>query len=50
MMGQWGYGMMGWNAGLAGFGLLALIFWLVVLVDLILLGIWLWKQIEKSNK
>lgn len=43
MMGYWGYGsMMNW-----GFGFLGLIFWVVVLADLILLGIWLWKQINK---
>ncbi len=41
--GGWGSGMM--NAG--GFGLVASLFWIVVLVDLILLGIWLWKKIQK---
>jgi len=35
-------GMMG--GGLAGLGFIAC---LVVLVDLILLGVWLWKQIKK---
>lgn len=35
------WGMMG---GGAGFGFVT---YLVVLVDLILLGIWLWKQISK---
>lgn len=39
---NWGHGMMG------GFGLLGLIFWLVILVDLILFGIWLIKQIQKK--
>lgn len=43
--------MMGWgsygNMMYSGFGILATIFWLVILVDLILLGIWLWKQIQK---
>ena len=44
MMG-WGYGsMMGWGSE-AGF--LGLLFFLVVLIDLILLGLWLWKQINK---
>ncbi|KKR93081.1 MAG: hypothetical protein UU73_C0001G0262 [Candidatus Daviesbacteria bacterium GW2011_GWA1_41_61] len=50
MMGPWGYGnggMMGWGGGGALFGL-GLIFWLVLLIDLILLGIWLWKQIQKK--
>ena len=41
-----GYGG-GWGtmSGWAGFGLIT---WLVVLVDLVLLGIWLWKQISKK--
>lgn len=44
MMGYWGYnGMMGY-----GIGILGTIFWLVILGDLILLGIWLWKQIQKK--
>lgn len=42
MMGQWGYGMMN------GAGFLGTIFSLVVLADLILLGIWLWKQIQNK--
>lgn len=42
--GNYGYGgMMSW-----GFGVLGTIFWLIILVDLILLGIWLWKQINKK--
>lgn len=36
-----GYGMVGTN------GLLATLFWIVILVDLLLLGFWLWKQIQK---
>jgi len=47
MMGFGGYGnenMMGWG----GIGFLGLLFWLVLFVDLILLGIWLWKQINKK--
>ena len=43
----WNYGAMGWNAG-GGFGLLALFVWAVVVIDLVLLGIWLWKQINKK--
>lgn len=35
-----GWGMMG------GVGLFSLITWLVILVDLILLGIWLWQKIS----
>lgn len=47
MMG-WGYGygnMMnsyGW-----GFGIVAFLFWLVAFVDLVLLGVFLWKKIKK---
>lgn len=42
--GGWGYGdMMG-----SGFGVLATLLWMVILVDLTLLGIWLWKQIQKK--
>ncbi len=44
MMGYWGYGgMMNY-----GFGVLGVFFWLVILIDLVLLGIWLWKQIQKK--
>jgi len=39
---NWGHGMMG------GFGILGFILWLVILLDLILLGIWLVKQISKQ--
>lgn len=41
MMGFGDYGMMG------GFGTLVTVFWLVILIDLVLLGIWLWKQINR---
>lgn len=45
---RWGYGdMMEWS-GTGVFGSLAFLFWIVLLVDLILLGIWLWKQIQKK--
>ena len=30
-----------------GFGTFSTITWIVVVVDLILLGVWLWKQIKK---
>jgi len=47
MMGQWGNsGMMGY--GLGAFSVVGTIFWIVILIDLILLGVWLWKQIEKK--
>ncbi len=32
----------------SGFGFLTTVFWIVILVDLILLGIWLWKQVSKK--
>ncbi len=43
MMG-WSYNMMSYGA----FGILGTIFWLFILIDLILLGIWLWKQIDRK--
>jgi len=47
MMG-FGYdGMMDWGAW-GWFGTIGFIFWLVILIDLILLGFWLWKQIQKK--
>ncbi len=42
-----GFGnMMGWG----GFGLLFSLFWIVILIDLILLGVFLWKKITKDRK
>lgn len=42
MMGYYsGWGMMG------GAGTFGIITWLVIFVDFVLLGIWLWKQINK---
>src|SRR3989344_4480110 len=38
--------MMGWGS----FGLIASLFWIVILVDLILIGVWLWKKITKEKK
>jgi len=43
---MWGYQNMMGGAGY--FGGLALLFWIVILIDLILLGFWLWKQIQKK--
>lgn len=42
MMGYGSWGMMG------GVGLFGTITWLVIVVDLILVGIWLWQQISKK--
>jgi hypothetical protein len=39
--GDWSWGMMG---GVGAFGVIT---WIVATADLILLGIWLWKQINK---
>jgi hypothetical protein len=50
MMG-WGYGYgNGVNGTFWGFGVLALLFWLVVFIDFILAGIWLWQQIRAPKK
>ena len=32
------------------FGLLLFLFWIIIFVDLILLGVWLWKKITKDKK
>ncbi len=39
---MYGYGSMMGGAG--AFGLLT---WLVIFIDLVLVGVWLWKQISK---
>lgn len=43
---MWGYGP-GAGAYGAGFGILGFITWLAVLIDLILLGVYIWKRIRK---
>lgn len=45
-----GNSMMGWNYTnmMGGFGILGSLFSIVFLIDLILLGIWLFKQIQKK--
>lgn len=49
MMGNWGYGnMMGWGPSAGSGWWLGSIFWIVILVDLILVGVWLWKEIQKK--
>lgn len=45
MMGYDGYGTM---MGQGAFGLFGLLFTIIILVDLILFGVWLWKQINKK--
>lgn len=42
-MGYGGFGSMMGGAGLFGF-----LTWLVVFIDLVLLGMWLWKQSQKK--
>lgn len=37
----YGSGMMG------GFGTFGFLTWLIIFIDLVLVGIWLWKQISK---
>jgi hypothetical protein len=39
----------GWNQGSYGFGLLGALMYLVIFIDLVLLGIWLYKQISKKK-
>ncbi len=51
MMGFGGYGsngMMGGNFG--WFGAFAMIGWVVILIDLILAGVWLWQQIRSDKR
>ena len=39
---DWGHDMMG------GYGFFGSLLWLIVFIDLVLLGFWLWKQIQKN--
>ncbi len=45
MMGYWGGGNM---MGVGGFATLFVVFWIIVFIDLVLLGLWLWKQLQKK--
>ncbi|MCR4331048.1 MAG: hypothetical protein NUV49_04195 [Patescibacteria group bacterium] len=40
--------MYGFGPAMAGFGILGGLVWLVVFIDLVLVGVWLWKQISKN--
>lgn len=40
--------MMGWYGGFGGFSLIMFLFWIISFIDLILLGLWLWKQLQKK--
>lgn len=48
MMGWNGYGIMNGVGGFSGFWILTTITYIVIIVDLILLGMWLWKQVKKK--
>lgn len=41
-----GYGYNGGVGMMGGAGVFGFITWIVVLVDLVLLGVWLWKKIK----
>jgi hypothetical protein len=43
---MYGYGYSGMMGGASFLGLLT---WFVLFVDLVLVGVWLWKQINKHN-
>ncbi|MDO8481594.1 MAG: hypothetical protein Q7S75_00750 [bacterium] len=45
---MFGYGNSAYGSMMGGFGTFGLLVGLVVLVDLILVGIWLWQQISKK--
>ncbi len=40
--------MMNFGTGFAAFSFLGFLFWLIAFIDLILLGVWLWKQVSKK--
>lgn len=45
---MWNYqSMMNWGQT-DGFWFFGLVFWVVSFIDLVLLGMWLWKQINKK--
>ena len=43
-----GYGTWGYGSMMSNFGSLGFLTWLVLFIDLILVGIWLWQQILKK--
>ncbi|MEK7595095.1 MAG: hypothetical protein AAB443_00685 [Patescibacteria group bacterium] len=43
MMGYYG------NGSYSLFGLVGFLFWTVLFVDLVLVGIWLWRQLDKKK-
>jgi hypothetical protein len=44
---MYGYGDYGPIMG-GGFGIICLLTWLVVFIDLVLVGVWLWQHITKK--
>lgn len=42
------YMMYGYGGGLGGVGIFTLLTWLVIFVDLVLVGVWLWQHISKK--
>ena len=50
MMGNYDFNsMMGWNGNYLGFGFWGSILYIVITIDLILLGIWLFKKVTMGN-
>jgi hypothetical protein len=49
MMYEYGFHSGGMAEAFAGPDILGLLTWIVVIVDLILVGFWLWKQIKKDT-
>jgi uncharacterized membrane protein len=43
-----GYGNWEYSSMMGGVSVLGLITWLVVIIDLVLLGMWLWQNISKK--
>ncbi len=41
------YGGLSYGSMMGGAGVLAGVTWLVLVIDLVLAGVWLWKQIKK---
>ena len=49
MMRYWGdRGVMNWSGGFVWYDAIGFVFCLVIFIDLVLLGLWLWKQINKK--
>ena len=42
-----GYGYGGWDM-MGGAGIFGLVTWLIIIIDLVLVGIWLWQHISRK--